>query len=135
MRKMSLRKIILFCLGSVLPLAVMAKNCGDFTNQVDMNACAATELQKQDKQLNKVYNDYRARLSSEQKQQLKEVQTAWLKFRDLSCKFQSSGVEGGSVYPFILQSCLTSMTQDRLKVLQYLSKCEEGDLSCPVPER
>jgi uncharacterized protein YecT (DUF1311 family) len=111
-----------------------AWNCGDLNTQSEMNQCAFTEYQKEDKELNKIYNSYRTRLDDDQKRQLKSVQLAWVKFRDLVCEFESSGVKGGSVYPLILQSCLARVTSDRIKELSILANCKEGDLSCPAWE-
>ena len=60
-------------------------------------------------------------------------QRAWIAFRDAECKFASSGVEGGSVQPMIHSGCLQGLTDARVTQLGSYLKCEEGDLSCPVP--
>jgi uncharacterized protein YecT (DUF1311 family) len=115
-----------------VPLCAVAAKCGDLSNQGDMNQCALRDYQKADKQLNKVYNSYRNRLDDTQKRQFRDVQLAWVKFRNLACAYESSGVEGGSVYPFISNSCLIGMTHSRIKEITNLARCEEGDLSCPA---
>jgi uncharacterized protein YecT (DUF1311 family) len=109
-----------------------AQNCADLRTQLDMNRCAAEDYASVDRELNRSYDAYRARLGDEQKRQLREAQLAWVRFRDLSCQFESSAVKGGSVYPLILQSCLASMTRARLRQLSVLADCKEGDLSCPA---
>lgn len=54
-----------------------------------MNACAAKDYAREDARLNKTYGDLVGKLSVERKRQLKEVQLAWMKFRDLQCDFDS----------------------------------------------
>ena len=110
---------------------VFAASCVDLPTETETRLCAAAELDQADQALNKTYAKYRSGLDESQKRQLKEVQLAWIRFRDLSCRFESSGVEGGSIHGFILNTCLTGMTRDRTRRLQALLDCKEGDLSCP----
>lgn len=84
-----------------------------------------------DVRLNAIYKAYMQRLDPAQKKSLTDAQRAWLNFRDLDCKFEASGVDGGSSYPMILRQCLDRKTDDRIKDLERLSTCQEGDLSCP----
>lgn len=108
-----------------------AASCVDQPTEPEARLCAAAELEQADKALNQRYAEYRSRLDENQKRQLKEVQLAWIRFRDLSCRFESSGVEGGSIHGFILNTCLTGKTRDRTRQIQALIDCKEGDLSCP----
>ena len=132
---MTLAKYLKYA-GLAVLLASGAAHAADCTSSqtAAMTACAADEFKKADAQLNQSYNDYRARLSPVQKGQLKDAQLAWVKFRDLTCDFESSGVEGGSAYPMIRFYCLAEKTGVRLKEIQALKNCEEGDLSCPMPK-
>lgn len=113
---------------------VHAGACDSLRTQLDENECANENFQKADQQLNQVYSAYRKRLPASQQAQLKAAQVAWLKFRDASCVFESSGVEGGSAHTMIYLNCLAGTTTDRIKSLQTLASCEEGDLSCPAPK-
>jgi uncharacterized protein YecT (DUF1311 family) len=124
-------KTVLFFMA-LAPGAVAAQNCGDLQSQSAMNRCAAEDYANVDRALNRVYDAYRARLGDEQQRQLREAQSAWVRFRDLSCQFESSAVKRGSAYPLILQSCLARMTRARLRQLSILADCQEGDLSCPA---
>lgn len=124
--------ILLSSLAFAVSATAFAAGCGDLNAQSAMNQCALTQFQQLDEEFNKVYREYRSRLDDRQKQQLKEAQLAWVKFRDLACNFESSGVEDGSAHAFIFQSCLSVKTNSRLKELQSLANCEEGDLSCPA---
>ena len=121
--------ICLFLGGRAYP-----SECGDLGTQNAMDRCVLSELQKADNELNDAYNGYRSRLDVDQKRRFKDAQLAWVKFRDLACGFESSGVEGGSIHPFILRSCLARLTRTRLKELSFLANCKEGDLSCPAPK-
>jgi uncharacterized protein YecT (DUF1311 family) len=122
----------IFVAAVFISFAAFAENCGDLDAQSEMNDCAFREYKKVDKELNEIYNSYRARLDEGQKRQLRDVQLEWVKFRDLACAFESSGVEGGSVYPLVINYCLARRTADRVKELSALANCKEGDLSCPA---
>jgi uncharacterized protein YecT (DUF1311 family) len=131
---LTMRKLLIFLssLAIAVSATAFAADCGSLNTQTEMNQCAETQFQQLDKELNKVYTEYRSRLNERQKHQIKEAQLAWVIFRDFACAFESSGVEGGSVHPFIYLSCLAAKTNARLKELTSLANCEEGDLSCPI---
>ena len=112
--------------------AVQAQECKNPQTQTEMNHCATMELEAATGELKKVYNEYLIRLSEEQKKQIQEAQLVWIRFRDLTCKFESSGSQGGSAYGMVFSFCLTRMTRERTKQLQELASCKEGDLSCPA---
>ena len=123
----------------VLPALVLAllsasalADCNAPATQSEMTQCAGQAYPTADKKLNLAYNAYRARLSAEQKKKLTQAQLAWVKFRDLSCAFESSGAEGGSAYPMVRSGCLAAKTESRLKEIKALQECQEGDMSCPA---
>lgn len=112
-----------------------AVDCDNATDQATMNQCAAQQNKAADKELNALYQQITARLkaSPESKKQLIGAQRAWIGFRDAECRFSASGVEGGSVYPLIYSNCITDLTKARVEAFKTYLKCQEGDLSCPVP--
>ncbi|EJM88493.1 MULTISPECIES: lysozyme inhibitor LprI family protein [unclassified Pseudomonas] len=112
-----------------------AVDCDNATDQATMNQCAAQQNKAADKELNALYQQINARLkdSPESKKQLIGAQRAWIGFRDAECRFSASGVEGGSVYPLIYSNCITDLTKARVEAFKTYLKCQEGDLSCPVP--
>jgi uncharacterized protein YecT (DUF1311 family) len=130
--KIKINTALAISLG-LLAVPVWADNCANAMDQSSLNQCAAAEYATQDQRLNQLYGDYRKRLDDGQKQQLKQVQLAWIKFRDLACAFESASVEGGSAYSMVLNGCLAQKTAARAKELEQLSVCTEGDLSCPMP--
>ncbi|RON38068.1 urease-associated protein [Pseudomonas frederiksbergensis] len=115
--------------------AAHAVDCDNATTQGDMNQCAGQQYKAADKELNTLYQQITQRLkdSPDAKKLLVSAQRSWVAFRDAECKFSASGVEGGSVYPLIYSNCTTSLTKARVEALKTYLKCEEGDLSCPVP--
>lgn len=122
---------VLLVSGMFAAAPLWAADCANAMDQLTLNQCAADDYAAQDKQLNQLYGEYRKGLGEGQKQQLKAVQLAWIKFRDLACAFESSSVEGGSVHGMVLNACLAQKTAARVKEIELLANCEEGDLSCP----
>jgi uncharacterized protein YecT (DUF1311 family) len=112
-----------------------AVDCDNATDQTTMNQCAAQQNKAADKELNALYQQITTRLKSnpDSKKLLIGAQRAWVAFRDAECKFSSAGVEGGSVYPLIYSNCVTELTKARVETFKNYLKCQEGDLSCPVP--
>ncbi|WP_313621322.1 lysozyme inhibitor LprI family protein [Achromobacter sp.] len=109
--------------------------CDQASTQTDMNLCADQAYRKSDADLNAAYKEAMTRLKDRKDAatQLEAAQKAWLFFRDAECTFSSGGVTGGSAYPMVLSMCLDELTQARTKQLHAYLKCEEGDMSCPVP--
>lgn len=109
--------------------------CGNASTQTDLNLCADQAYRKSDADLNAAYKAVTERLKDDQATlaKLQSAQKAWLFFRDAECAFSSGGTTGGSAYPMVLSQCLDKLTQTRTKELRAYLKCEEGDMSCPVP--
>ncbi|MDF3866908.1 lysozyme inhibitor LprI family protein [Pseudomonas denitrificans (nom. rej.)] len=117
----------------VLSAAVHADDCANAQTQGEINACTGAAYKASDKRLNDLYGQYRQRLDAGQKKALTAAQKAWLNYRDLSCQFETAGAKGGSGYPMAYNNCLKAMTDNRIKELQVLSDCQEGDFNCPAP--
>jgi uncharacterized protein YecT (DUF1311 family) len=102
-----------------------------------MNECAAAAFQKSDAALNTVYKQIIGRLKDDEaaRKLLTISQRDWLAYRDAECAFASSKTEGGSVNGMIVTYCRDDLTMQRVKQLQTYLKCQEGDMSCPVPAR
>ncbi|MNI00227.1 hypothetical protein D3C85_713380 [compost metagenome] len=113
----------------------VAVDCDNASNQATMNQCAAQQNAAADKELNALYQQITSRFKGnpDNKKLLVGAQRAWVAFRDAECKFSASGVEGGSVYPLIYSNCVTELTRARVQTFKNYLKCQEGDMSCPVP--
>ena len=93
--------------------AQAANYCDNAYYQNDLNECTATHLSVEDRQLNKSYGNLQALLDSNEKNQLKLAQRAWIDFRDKSCKFSARQLKGGSAYIMEHNSCLINYTRQR----------------------
>lgn len=105
------------------------------TSQAGLNECYGKAYKKSDDELNALYKQITARLkdNAAAAKLLVTAQKAWVTFRDAECNFSTSNSAQGSVYPMVQSICLDGLTSQRIKDLKSYLKCEEGDLSCPVP--
>jgi len=87
--------------------------CADPQSQAEMNICARNKYQAADAELNQVYRKLVSILDNEEKAQLKDAQTAWLKYRDANCSFVADQFKGGSMRPMVAGLCLADMTKNR----------------------
>lgn len=95
-----------------------AEDCKDPQTQTDMNICADLAYKEADEELNVTYKKALKILEATNPTEIenfKEVQRAWIKFRDLHCKHAISGYEGGTIVPLIHASCMTELTEQRTK--------------------
>src|SRR5919108_3154933 len=120
---------ITFVVIAALGNAAQHTDCENAQTQLEMNQCAGTKRVAAEKRLNEVYSQYRRRLALAQKKKLTDAQEAWLAFRASWCTFVASGVEGGSVQPLVVSGCLRELTEERIKQLEKVSSCKEGDAS------
>ncbi|MCP5419018.1 MAG: DUF1311 domain-containing protein [Gammaproteobacteria bacterium] len=114
-----------------MPLSVLAADsyspqfsrCLDKANGVTaaMIACIASETKVQDARLNSNYNALMASLNESRKKELLEAQRAWLKFRDLNCKFYYDP-DGGSIATVSANHCFLNTTEQRASELKELSQ-------------
>ena len=131
--------ILLFSLITLVPAAhadgdsepAWLQRCGDGPQQ-QMNACMAEEYWKTDARLNAIYRELIEAL--EDPSTLRKAQKAWLRFRDLSCEYETSGIgRDGSLYPFSLAACRIDLTEKRIHELeQYLA---QDCIGCPPRKR
>jgi uncharacterized protein YecT (DUF1311 family) len=125
---------VVFCAASLslaqaaepLDLALPHKNLCSHGNMREMNQCLAQEYKNVDATLNSTYKKLSGALYDPS--MLKESQLAWVKFRDLECKFKASGVlEESSEYPYTKNACLIDLTLKRIRDLDLVTEC----LGCP----
>ncbi|AWM93352.1 urease-associated protein [Pseudomonas sp. 31-12] len=128
-------RVLLALTPLLLTTVAHAADCDNATDQATMNQCAAQQHKTADKELNALYQQITNRLKSnpDSKKLLLGAQRSWIAFRDAECKFSASAVEGGSVYPLIYSNCVTELTKARVETFKNYLKCQEGDMSCPVP--
>ena len=112
--------LTLLCFAT-LPLPANAEpkpNCRAPQTQSEINMCAARKERAADRQLNQVYRTLLAKFEGTPKEhQLIEVERNWLKWRDAKCPLQSQ-YKGGTMAPAAHLLCITSLTEQRTRVLQ-----------------
>ncbi len=95
----------------------VADRCFKDAGQVRANQCMSESLAKADARMNTMYRRLAKRLPDAH--MLRASQRGWMEFRDLECNFRSSRVdEGGSMYPFLQDSCKLDLTLKRLSELR-----------------
>lgn len=105
-------------------------DCADPATQAAMTACADRDRQAADDALSAMYRSLANRLPGPDRDALREARRAWIAYRDAQCAFESAGVRGGSVHPFVLATCLAEITQMQTDRLVRQLECEEGDVAC-----
>jgi uncharacterized protein YecT (DUF1311 family) len=108
----------LLAAGSASGQGTKKAPCSDANTQAEMNICAGNEYKTADAALNRVYQQLVAMLDSAEKDQLKEAQAAWIKYRDADCDFVGDQYKGGSIRPMIHGLCLADVTRNRTAELR-----------------
>lgn len=117
-----------------LILAVLAMQLGAFAqSQNEMNAQAARDADKADKELNKAYKQLMATLDDDAAKLLKASQRAWLAFRDAEGAFAEDEARGGSMAPMLLYGTVARLTRERTAMLK--QRLGEDDAKEPKEER
>jgi uncharacterized protein YecT (DUF1311 family) len=98
--------------------ATAAENCKYPQSQSGMNTCAGKDYELDDARLNTAYKELVSKLEKDRREKVKEIQIAWIKYRDLQCDFDSSNYEGGTMYSLVRSSCLSQITKQRTKDLK-----------------
>jgi len=106
--------------------------CLTAKTQTVMTACHGTLATEATSRLGAALSAYRQRLSGEQLDLFDASQAAWVSFRDSACEFQASRAKGGTAYSMVVSQCFEALTNERLRAVDELAACEEGDLSCPA---
>ena len=117
----------------LLSTSLYATECKEDGNQMEMNQCAYDNFRKADNELNRVYQELRAKQKDEKiyLKNLKTSQRAWIKFRDaeletlFSCAKKNKAICFGSMYGLLLNAEKTELTQQRVEQLKgYLNDLE-----------
>ena len=122
--------------GSEVPASATvesAQACANAGTQADMNRCAYEDFEASGSGYAQRYKELSLPLPSAQRDRLRRMQTAWLKFRTEACRYESGPVTGGSVQAFVYWRCAARMTRERTLAMQALAACREGDITCTLP--
>jgi uncharacterized protein YecT (DUF1311 family) len=98
-------------------LAACMQRAGGVTP--DIIDCISAETKVHDARLNESYKALMAALSEPRKKELLEVQRAWLKYRELNCKFYFDP-NGGTIARVEANDCFLKLTAERAVELKSL---------------
>lgn len=88
-------------------------------SQQEMNQQAWREAEAADKKLNEAYRKLVPLLPDKAAvDKLREAQRAWIRFRDLECRFAGDPMRDGTAEPLLRAGCQTRLTGERTKQLQ-----------------
>ena len=106
--------VLVGLLGLFLPASpALADDCDNAATQAAITQCAADAYAREDKLLNQTYQEVMAKLDPARREKLKQAQRDWIKYRDSHCKAEAAEVEGGTLYPAVLNGCLAEETKAR----------------------
>lgn len=104
-----------------LIFSTLAPQAASAQSQQEMNAGAAAEFAKADKELNEVYAKVLGVLDEGSKEKLKKSQRAWVAYRDAEADFSADAeARGGSMWPLIHEGTRARLTMERVKRLKEL---------------
>ena len=84
-------------------------------NQTEMNEEAFNAYSLVDKNMSATYQLILANFSTKnEKDLLIASQKAWIVYKEAHCKSIANGYEGGSMQPMIYNSCMESITNERI---------------------
>jgi uncharacterized protein YecT (DUF1311 family) len=109
--------ILMGCLWAA-PGRADKQDCTEAVSTAEMQTCANRLFQEADTELNQVYRQLIAQLSTQRKAQLKASQQAWIAFRDKNAAFAAGVAEGGSMASLVEVTELTAMTRSRTEQLR-----------------
>jgi uncharacterized protein YecT (DUF1311 family) len=101
-------------------LTCMDKSKGVTSEMID---CMSAETARQDARLNENYKRLMSKVSAKRKKTLLEAQRAWIKFRDVNCRFYYDP-DGGTAALLAGNGCFLQATADRAKELKNLTNDE-----------
>lgn len=127
-----LSKRILITMLVVLSVHAQAAST-DSNLQLENTATLLKNAEEADRQLNKRYQELRARLDDDAKRHLKNAELAWIAFRDKSCQLEAEGVFQsrswiGKEYLEVAQAnCLQRMTRKRTGEIDHYHAILDGE--------
>ena len=117
------------------PAEAQDVDCNNAVAQADLNACAESDFEAADKDLNATYRaamksmrETDADLEDDMKgaeAALKKAQRAWIDYRDANCEAYGFQARGGSMEPMLVSGCKAELTRQRTKDLKELSVGED----------
>lgn len=92
------------------------ERCGDLTSTLEIVECVTELYDEWDARLNEIYKVALDAQQGERRTALRDVQRAWLAYRDANCAFYRSGE--GSIAAIEGNTCMFALTRDRALELE-----------------
>jgi uncharacterized protein YecT (DUF1311 family) len=89
-------------------------------SQYELNMCASDVAHAYTDKLTEAYKTLFS-ISSD----FKDIQKAWITYRDKECTAEASFYDGGSIKPLIHDQCIASVTKDQLNTVQRIIEDEQ----------
>ena len=105
--------------------------CDAASTTYQMRQCASRDLTAARAELDRYLAE--ARRVAAKRPVLDSAQSAWERYRDISCRSAASEYEGGTMQPLVEVSCLAQRTRARIREL-YESYLRAADTSLPEPK-
>ena len=102
------------CVGEA---AQACENLSGSPTTLDMNTCRGAEAAWWDDRLNEVYGDLRKLIEARDEtrsQGLRDMQRAWIAWRDAACDFEAGEYAGGTLAGTVAASCMMQRTGDQV---------------------
>jgi len=116
--------LTLYCLSRIafaddVGLSKPFSACMDHSGGVtaEMLDCIGAETKRQDARLNRAYKEAMLQLPLARKNQLRDAQRAWIKYRDANCDFYADP-DGGTLATVSSSDCFLSATASRAKEIE-----------------
>ena len=89
-------------------------------NSPTMRNCVSAETVRQDIRLNKAYKKIMEQISGDRKEQLRNAQRYWIKFRDAKCSYYDSYPNPGTMDYILANQCIMFTTTLRANELEFM---------------
>ncbi|HEY5209904.1 MAG TPA: lysozyme inhibitor LprI family protein [Stellaceae bacterium] len=128
--------VLLLSLLGAAPAFAAAPDCANAETQAALDLCAGKALRDADRALDRVRKALNKELSDPlARAALAQAEKSWDAYRDAECRFESSGIAGGSAEHMVIAYCQAQRARTRMGVLKRILDCKEGDLTCPTLTR
>ena len=99
-------------------------------SQPEMNDSSGRRASAAKKRLAKLIAELGGTLDPESSKKLADLQRRWAELRELDCRWEESGFEGGSAAPMVYANCVADRTEERIRRLKVFL-CEGASMTAP----
>jgi uncharacterized protein YecT (DUF1311 family) len=107
------------------------KDCSKETAQMALNQCTGDNLAAANAALTQLYGKMLAIESDPKaKEQFKDIERAWVAYKDKQCQWETAGDEGGSIWTMEYNQCEIEKTDARIRELERAAGCTGSVSTC-----